>query len=237
VSEARHRYGGALAQDDTKCVDPRNIQTLMILARGLALDIDETLSLTTKYWVERLQIEIGNPEGLTSDQVIEKYRYAEAAPYWQTAEAYSLMVEWAESNEVQEQLLLIEGADEWVTKVHAIVPIVAYITMRPQSVLAGTKKWLAAHRFPEAPVLVRPDDVPFEQAHEWKANLVTELYPTLFGLVDDRPSVINAFAPEYKGTLFLFGASVPCREDISVVACPTWEDVYEAVVRVYKIDS
>lgn len=45
--------------------------------KGIALDIDETLSWTIGYWVEKMQELFGNPENLTVRQLIEKYRYTQ----------------------------------------------------------------------------------------------------------------------------------------------------------------
>ena len=38
--------------------------------RGLALDIDGTLSHTTNYWFEQLQIKFGGPEGFSIEEII-----------------------------------------------------------------------------------------------------------------------------------------------------------------------
>ncbi|MBI5134940.1 hypothetical protein HZA86_01750 [Candidatus Uhrbacteria bacterium] len=177
----------------------------MNMRQGLALDIDETLAKTTHYWVERLQLEIGNPEGLSVDEAVRKYHLAEFVPYWQSEQAIALMVEMAGSNEVQEGLPLIESADTWALKVHAVIPIVAYITMRPTSVMSGTHRWLRSNRFPDAPVFARPESIEFSQAPHWKGNLVHTLFPTVLGLVDDRPSVVEAFPSDYQGTIFCMG--------------------------------
>lgn len=201
----------------------------MTLTPGLAIDIDETLSWTTGHWIEGLQVRFGNPESLTVHELIIKYRYADAVPYWQTTEAYAVMEAWATSNDFQETIPLIEGADEWLRNVATIIPIAAYITMRPQSTLEGTRRWLDKHSFPPAPVIARPDEISWDDSHQWKATVVSSLYPTIVGLVDDRVAIAEAFASEYQGTIFLYGHSVSPRSDIDIVACATWEDVYTAV--------
>ncbi len=48
----------------------------------LALDIDETLSLTSTYWFEQLLKLFGNPENLTAKQMAEKYHLCQNVPYW-----------------------------------------------------------------------------------------------------------------------------------------------------------
>ncbi|PIN75466.1 hypothetical protein COV17_03845 [Candidatus Woesearchaeota archaeon CG10_big_fil_rev_8_21_14_0_10_36_11] len=54
--------------------------------RGLALDIDDTLSDTNKFWFTNLQRLFGNPEKLTPQEMIQKYRYIQEVPYWQNSE-------------------------------------------------------------------------------------------------------------------------------------------------------
>lgn len=80
-------------------------------APGLALDIDETLSWTIGWWVNRMQTEFGNPEGLSVEALVAKYRYAQLVPYWQTEEAIKWMDRHREDNNIQEELPLIENAD------------------------------------------------------------------------------------------------------------------------------
>lgn len=206
----------------------------MMLNQGLAIDIDETLSATTVYWTQQLQVQFGNPESLTVEEIITKYQFVERVPYWQNEEASALMEEWTNSNDFQGTIPLIEGADKWLRKVAKIIPIAAYITMRPQSILEGTERWLKKHGFPEAPVMIRPDEVSWEVAHEWKAEIVSSLYPSVVGLVDDRAAIVEAFASDYKGTIFLYGHSVSPRTDIDVIPCRTWEDVYTAVSNRYQ---
>jgi len=96
---------------------------------GVALDIDETLSWTVGYWVEQMQLNFGNPENLTVRQLIEKYRFTQNVPYWQTEEAIEWMDEHRNSNEIQELLPLIEYADKNVLEINKILPIVLYINI------------------------------------------------------------------------------------------------------------
>lgn len=68
-----------------------NLETL---EKGIAVDIDETLSWTVGYWVEQMQEKFGNPEKLSIKEMIEKYRYTQNIPYWQSAEA----LKWIDEN-------------------------------------------------------------------------------------------------------------------------------------------
>ena len=196
---------------------------------GLALDIDETLSYTLGYWIGEMQTLFGNPENLTVEEMIKKYRYAEKVPYWQTEEAFSWMLDQIESNELQTQLPLIEDAKEIVHEVDKIIPITAYITLRPTSVLEGTKVWLKKHNFPDAPVITRPDYIKHENGTAWKAHLLEYLYPQVMGIIDDNPSLVENLSSDYEGTVFMYDTSEKTRDDLDLYACANWKAVIDSV--------
>jgi NADH:ubiquinone oxidoreductase subunit D len=62
--------------------------------RGLAVDIDETLSNTIAYWLEKLQKKFSNPDNLIVKEMVEKYRYTQNIPYYQN----SKVLEWIDAN-------------------------------------------------------------------------------------------------------------------------------------------
>ncbi len=60
--------------------------------RGLALDIDETLSATNVAWFQRLVALFGNPEPeLSVAQLVRKYHLAQNNPAWQSDDAQQWM--------------------------------------------------------------------------------------------------------------------------------------------------
>lgn len=197
--------------------------------RGLALDIDETLSRTTRFWMEQLQKRFGNPENLTPDALMEKYGYAENVPYWQIPEALKLMDLYRHSNEFQETIPLIENSNFVIQKINERMPIAIYITARPSVVEEGTKKWLAKHNFPEAIIITRPKNVSVEKTSEWKTRILENLYPEIIGIIDDQPALVNAFSKDYKGTIYLYNNIEHPRTDIHIVPCKTWDDVFKKV--------
>lgn len=116
--------------------------------RGLALDIDETIAWTVGSWVEQLQGQFGNPENLSVREMIAKYRYTQNVPYWQSGAALAWMDQQRHSDDMQEQLLPIEGAQSAVEEIDKLMPVVAYLTTRPTSVLVATQRGLLKHGFP-----------------------------------------------------------------------------------------
>lgn len=78
---------------------------------GLVLDIDETLSWTIGYWVQEMQKNFGNPENLSINDLILKYRYTQNVPYWQTSEALEWMENARENDLLQIELPLIKNSN------------------------------------------------------------------------------------------------------------------------------
>lgn len=197
--------------------------------RGVAVDIDDTLSATVSYWAEMLIERFGAPEGLNAQETIQKYRYTQRVPAWQTPEAFAWMDAQRHSNELQTKFVPIEGAQEWVGKLHAVVPVVAYLTTRPESVTEGTQQWLTKYGFPNAPIVSRPKSIPLEEGNSWKAELLNKHFPAITGIIDDHPGVVEALPEGYQGTAYLLGYDGPPRPGMDVVNCKTWEEIYNAV--------
>lgn len=197
---------------------------------GLAVDIDETLSWTIGWWVERMQKEFGNPENLTIHELVRKYRYTQLVPYWQHEKAMAWMEAHRESDETQEQLPVIAGATEALNKIHKKVPIRFYATARPVSVRKGTEKWLRKHGFPRAPITFRPSNIAHNNANQWKAKYVAALYPGVLGIIDDHPGIVEHLPADYQGTIYLFNSTKRPVHPARVIPCPTWEDVLREIL-------
>lgn len=185
---------------------------------GVALDIDETLAWTGKYWLEQMQVLFGNPENLSPEDMFKKYKLCQHVPYYASnPEAMKWMSERRSCDTTQRNLPIIQGSVEGVASLQKHVTVVAYLTVRPHKLAEGTAWWLKEMGFPEATLVCKPDEVPFEQGNAWKAKVLGTLYPYIRGMVDDNPSVLNSFVPEptasadasvvhgYPGTFFLFG--------------------------------
>jgi hypothetical protein len=197
--------------------------------KGLALDIDETLSFTIGYMIEELIKKLGNPENLTAHQIARKYRHTDEIPYWQNADAREIMNKIICSNKIQKELPLIENSNEIVQKINKIIPIVAYITVRPGTVLDGTRFWLKKHGFPKTEVITKPNNIPRRKGNEWKAKVLEYLYPQVTGIVDDNPGLTTFFGKKYKGTIYLYDNTETEREDINIVPCKDWKTVAKKI--------
>jgi hypothetical protein len=192
---------------------------------GLAVDIDETLSNTIEYWVKIMQKKFGNPENLSARNLIKKYSYTQNVPYWQTKEALSWMEKMRENNTVQEHLPLIENSNEILNKIHKIIPIVAYLTLRPKKIIQGTERFLKKHNFPKAKIICRPKNVSHANGNQWKAKFLEKNYPKILGIIDDNPAVIDNISKKYKGIVLLYNKKKYYKKEIRVINCKTWEDI------------
>src|SRR3989338_6131112 len=121
---------------------------------GLALDIDETLSDTGPHWWNHM-LKFHRPDDLTQEELLEKYDHIEAVPGWDTKEAVKYINDTLESNEFSETIPLLHESNKMVVELNKIVPIVAYVTARPESVKEGTERWFLNHKFPKAPLILR----------------------------------------------------------------------------------
>ncbi|MGB5018213.1 MAG: hypothetical protein WBO66_00605 [Candidatus Moraniibacteriota bacterium] len=200
-----------------------------ITETGIALDIDETLSATGDHWAEILNETFGNPENLSVAEIIKKYRYASHVPYWQTPEALAWMENARHSDEFQGLIPLIENSNHIANKLKSIVPISAYITVRPESVRSGTMKWLAKHGFPKAPIIMRPADVLHVDGNKWKAEILTKIYPKVWGIIDDNPRLITYLPDDYQGTVFLYDHEEIDTKKIHIIPVKKWEDMITVV--------
>ena len=201
---------------------------------GIAVDIDETLSFTLNNWFPRLQEELGNPEGLTTSQLIKKYRYVQNVPYWHTPEVFEWVVKNVYDDALQEKLEVIGEADKYLPQLNKIVPVVAYISNRPVEVRKGTQTWLDKHGFPKAPLLMRPNYIHYSLANNWKATVLDFLYPQVKGYVDDNYNVLEHLPKNYQGHIFLYDMKEHDSKIKNVHACEDWKAVYTLVKDVFK---
>ena len=204
--------------------------------RSLALDIDETLSLTTISWTEVILEKFGNPERLTAKEVVDKYRYTTQIPHIiGLPEFQAWHSEYVVSNAAYENLRPIEQAVELVKIIHRHMPIAAYITTRPEVVNIGTQLWLDKHGFPKAVIIGRPESVSHKDGNIWKASVLNRLYPYIEGIVDDNPGLAMSLPADYKGSLYLYNSTKSPRNDsVKVIPCPSWHDVHNAILSKYK---
>ena len=96
------------------------------------------------------------------------------------------------SNEAKLEIPVIEEAIDVMQR----IPVVCYLTNRPESTADGTKRWLRKYGFPERNVISSVDDL------EWKANQLTDMFPEVSGIVDDNVDLLLHIPRNYGGKIF-----------------------------------
>lgn len=203
---------------------------------GLALDIDETLSFTIGGLVDGLIKQFGNPENLTAEEIVKKYKHTDKIPYWQGKECDLLIDKILTDEKIQKDLPLIKNANSLANKVAKIIPIVSYITIRPRIIFEATKHWLKKNNFPKAPTILKPKNISRRMGNKWKAKVLEYLYPEVLGIVDDNPNLVKNLSKGYKGTIFLYDHTETERKDIKVIPCKDWNRVLVEVKKQFSGD-
>jgi hypothetical protein len=203
------------------------------LKGGLAVDIDETLSWTIGYWFRELRRLFGNPEGLSVQELITKYRYFQHVPYWQTTEALEWAAQKIYDNDLQKVLPLIKNSNLILNKVNKIIQIKEYLTIRPIKVVEGTGHWLVKHKFPKAKIVARPPEISREDGHRWKAQVLSAGYPKILGIIDDNPVLFDYLPKNYPGVVLLYDMKKFETDRKNVYSCPNWNSVLTVVKKIW----
>lgn len=199
------------------------------LERGLALDIDDTLSYTSHRLIRQMQVLFGNPENLTVKEIIKKYHLTDHVPYWQTEEVMSYHKKIADCDDLHRDFPVIENAQRMVNKINKSVNISCYLTLRRQNVVSGTARWLKKHGFPDKPIICRPNNMEYEEGHAWKAKVLLN-NPNILGLIDDNEKIIKHLPDDYPGVLFLIRRKeYTHKTKIKIIPCKNWFVVLKEV--------
>jgi len=142
------------------------------------------------------------------------------------------------NRETQLKLPVVENADAILTDIHLqLMPVAVYLTARPACIHKETKIWLREKGFPDAEVITRSPKAENLNSCEWKADLLSRLFPEVCGLIDNDSQQVESFPSDYQGTIFLFGHSESPRKDIKVIPCPNWKSVKDNIEKLIKSDQ
>jgi hypothetical protein len=206
--------------------------------RGFVVDLDDTIYDTNLFWAAHHLKEISNPEDLTPEELIAKYRYVKDVPYWQNV---SLANEWVDQqiNSSSSKLLIQvnKNASEFLMKIHKKKPFIGYMTGRPISTNKGTKSSLKLQNIPDLRIIAQPPnyilrELEMRNGNEWKASLLEYLYPQVLGTIDDNIELLAFVNPNYKGTICLYSHPDFTESKPNVVSCPDWKQVHSYFSRI-----
>ena len=198
---------------------------------GFACDLDDTLSATVDYYFGKIEERFPNEEGLSVDELIEKFEKSWNVPFWQTEEVKEFKREIVNNNEKQKNILPIEMACEYMSKVHEKLNFVVYITARPKCVVDGSSFWLEKHGFANLPIIAKPDNVTLSDSSLWKAQVLKELHPNIEGIVDNEEKIAKCCEEiEYRGEFILIGQDNYDGDSRIVKPHVDWESIYSSLL-------
>ena len=205
------------------------------IAEGIAVDIDEVLSQTALFWMDIVNNKFGNSENLSSTKLFKKYKLTKNVPGWQSVEINDFLEGMRVSNEFYKDIPVIGNSVEYLNKIDKIIPVSCYLTIRPQVISNGTKKWLKDNGFPDREIIMKPNEIPTKDGNTWKVRILTSLYPNVSGIIDDNPEVADLLlSKNYKGIVFLYGYEKYHTDKIKVVPCKDWEDIFFEIKKMKK---
>jgi len=206
------------------------------IQKGIALDIDDTLSVTNLFWYQGLMDTFGNPENLSAEELAKKYQKTDGVPYWNSEEVTQWKIKKYYNNEGYKNLPILENAHHLVEKINRFLPISCYLTARPESTHEVTQEWLDKHGFPKRPLIMKPTELGRSKHNEWKASVLKEHEETILGIIDDNPGLISALPETYNGTVFLYShLEYPHDTLINVIPCKDWDAVYLEIFRMARL--
>lgn len=204
---------------------------------GILLDIDDTICATNLYIARLFNEQYGNAEGLSSKEIVAKYRYPSNVPSWQIPRIIK------EQDDIFNRGLHIpfcQAVDQslkYVSRINSIIPISGYLTSRPDKFYKITLQWLLKQGFPKKPIIMRPgnsfDELGLENGFHWKAKMLESLSNVL-GAIDDSLGITNYLPSNYQGIIFLYSHGEQTPRFPFTRNCPTWKEVYEEVTKVFK---
>ncbi len=197
------------------------------LTGKLAIDIDDTLSRTTKMFVEVLSEHFPPPRKITVAEAQRHYALHGSPIYWGgLPEAKGLRRSLAHDSGAHADLDVFPRAVAGMRELYEEGLIGCYFTARSEDMRAVTEDWLHKNGFPDAPIFMRDGSVDFKYHFGWKAEVLHDLTPDVCGAVDN--SAILARQVEelrYKGMFFLFGLTEEDYQSTTgrVVTSPDWD--------------
>lgn len=197
---------------------------------GICLDIDDTIAATNVFYAEKYSKMFGSPQGLSPQEIIDKYRYAMKVPNWSSRHMQDTIDKDFKTGNHIDLTSPTLHARESISKIEEIVPISFYLTGRPDKFYTQTEKWLIRNDFPTREIIMQPDESVFEEVgitntHKWKAQLLDFLHPEVLGIIDDNYDLIKEISPKYKGSVFLYSHGKSDNNQQNIIHCPDWKDV------------
>lgn len=207
--------------------------------RGLACDLDNVVTDTTPKVFEIIDNTFPRPDydkKLSLQQLLHKYTHSRNIPYWTTKEALEFQNYLVHSPEFYNDLPLLPQAIESLHEINETIPIICYLTARPEVAKEVSEEYLKRHNAPVAPVILRPsnsDNHGFVYSNNvWKASFVKSV-KNIVGLIDDERDLVHLLT-DYNGALFVFGDQKNGYTSHLRRPCLDWPDTIKNVKKVFS---
>ncbi len=206
---------------------------------GICLDIDDTITTANLFFAEKFHTIFCNPEGSSPQELIAKYRYVRNVQHWQDSHKQQMIEECFSSGSYIHLYPPMPEARECVLEIDKTIPIISYLTGRPNRFYQPTSAWIERHGFPKKRIIMQPEQNVLEElcisdGDEWKAKLLEFLFPEVIGSIDDNLDVVRNLSRNYKGLIFLYSHSAGSIDHSNVVCCPDWEKTKSEINKRFK---
>jgi hypothetical protein len=186
---------------------------------GIAFDLDDVVFKTYINWFHRAEQKFGNPHGLTAEQAFVTGQYLQE--YWNFPEAHAFFLDLSVSDDVYDEIEIVEGVIELLHDIAGRVPLVGYFTARPATSFDRTLARLEREGAPMAPLIMRPVEIPLLAGSKWKAAGLRQVFPHVRKFADDNRKLPVYLGSDYRGTVYVIGATEVDHPGMDVRACPT----------------
>ncbi len=192
-------------------------------------DKDDVLTHSAAHWARLLCMEFDldiNADGITS--VPELYALLP------TDERRAKISAWLDVSFQTEahyhNLPLITDVTEAMVRIRAAgADSVGCLTAR-REILRSITEPVVHSQLGKVPVIMRPNDMQWDDTYAWKAEILSEVWPWVQGIVEDNPRIIPALEKQgYQGTVWLYRSAPPKTSTIRVVSCANHAAVAESI--------
>lgn len=196
--------------------------------RALALDFDDTVSLTNLALAELLLSKQDKQSDITAEELIAQYKYVRNIPQWNNPKITAYIDNIIQNNNMIDTLLAPD-AKTAINGIEQYIPIAAYVTTRPARNTNSIIRWINDKGLPKRPVIGCPNELFLKGFNRdlWKAQTLEYLFPEIIGIIDDNEDLASYLTKEYTGVIFLHGTKITSHP--KCVPCESWKETFTNV--------
>lgn len=202
---------------------------------GLAVDIDDTLSQTSRKFHETLNEMFPAPAHVTVEAARKQYALTGKVLHWQEIpEALKYAKSFVDDPEFHSYLEKIEEAEAGMQKLHQRRLVRCYHTARLELMRDITERWLQGN-FPDLPLIMRPEHINHAGQAQWKAEVIKYLYPEIQGIVDNDARIARILEQcGYEGKVFLVGTDEQSYQpNKTIIPVESWSDLTKIILQTF----